>query len=65
VEPKNGSPVVRDDPCRFFLGEDVPLYSISEADLAHEVLVTKADAFHKSAGMRPRSRPSGSPRTAT
>jgi cytochrome P450 len=30
----------------------VPLYSISDADLAHEVLVTKADAFQKSAGMQ-------------
>src|SRR5512140_3486509 len=30
----------------------IPIYSVSDADLAHEVLVTKAASFHKGAGMR-------------
>jgi len=30
----------------------IPVYSISDADLAHQVLVTEADAFKKSAGLR-------------
>ena len=31
---------------------NVPIYSVCDADLAHEVLVTQADAFQKSAGMQ-------------
>lgn len=31
---------------------NIPIYSVCDADLAHEVLVTKAASFHKGAGMR-------------
>src|SRR5438067_10950401 len=30
----------------------LPLYIVSDADLAHEVLVEQADRFHKSAGLQ-------------